>query len=106
MKQVKYFLLVVLLSYLFSLPSYSQIKFNAGTFTCSLNGATLSFPLNIDVNERGFTLMGGTSDFGLIKIKWTAAPSDVIAATFDLSTQFVQNYAAKITISWGDFLSQ
>src|SRR5204862_1712128 len=77
--------------------SYSQMKFNAGMFYCNFNGDTLSFDLKTDLNDLYFMTMGGTADFGLIKIQWDDVknPPDIKVQTLELEKGFVQDTKTK-----------
>ncbi len=88
-------------------PLYSQMKFNAGMFYCNFNGDTLSFDLKTDLNDQYFMTMGGTADFGLIKIQWDGKkPADITTVTIDMAKGFVESDTYKISVIWADFYTQ
>jgi len=87
---------------------YSQMKFNAGMFYCNFNGDTLSFDLKTDLNDQYYMTMGGTADFGLIKIQWDGVtnPVDVKVQSIRMDKGFVANDKTKISVIWADFYTQ
>ena len=83
---------------------YSQQKFGVGTFTGILDGDTVSFGLNTDLNNLYFMTHGGTADFGIIKIQWNdITPSQVKAETLEMEKGFVESPDKKISVIWADF---
>ena len=110
MRKIKIVLFILFLLSAFSNTGmlHSQMKFNAGMFYCNFNGDTLTFDLKTDLNNLYYMTMGGTADFGLIKIQWdgAASPADVKALSFKLEKGFVQNNDNKISIIWADFYTQ
>ncbi len=76
----------------------SQMKFGVGTFSCNIDGDTLSFGLNSDLNNLYYMFDGGTADFGLIKIQWddVKTASDIKVQTLTLEKGFVENTKEKI----------
>ena len=83
----------------------SQMKFGAGTFSCNIDGDTLTFGLNSDLNDLYYMFNGGTADFGLIKLQWdeVKTPADIKVQTLQLEKGFVENQKEKINIIWADF---
>lgn len=83
----------------------SQMKFGVGTFSCNIDGDTLSFGLNSDLNDLYYMFNGGTADFGLIKLQWddVKTPADIKVQTLQLEKGFVENRKEKINIIWADF---
>ena len=107
MKSIKIALILfaVLIILLNTRHSSSQMKMGVGTFSCIFNGDTLSFGLNTDLNDLYYMTMGGTAEFGLIKIQWDGAktPADVKVQSLQLEKGFVSNETEKISIIWADF---
>ncbi len=106
MKTLKIFLPVITLTIIFFNVHllHSQMKIGAGTFSCNFNGDTLSFGLNTDLNDLYFMAMGGTADFGLIKIQWDGkTPANVKVMTLQLEKGFVESESEKISVIWADF---
>ena len=106
MKTIKIFLSIIALTFIFfSVQSAnSQMKMGAGTFSCNFDGDTLSFGLNTDLNDLYFMAMGGTADFGLIKIQWDGkTPANVKVMTLQLEKGFVESESEKISVIWADF---
>jgi hypothetical protein len=107
MNKPKIFFTIVTLTFvLFSVQTlHAQMKFGVGTLTCNIDGDTASFGLNSDLNDLYYMAMGGTADFGLIKIQWSEAksPLDVKVQTLQLEKGFVENQKEKISIIWADF---
>ena len=106
--KILFLIIVTAISILGSKAIYSQMKFNAGMFYCNFNGDTLSFDLKTDLNDLYYMTMGGTADFGLIKIQWDDVknPADVKVQTLELEKGFVQDTKTKISIIWADFYAQ
>jgi hypothetical protein len=85
---------------------YSQQRFGVGTFTGILDGDTVSFGLNSDLNNLYFMADGGTADFGLIKIQWNdVTPAQVKVGTLEMEKGFVESQDKKISVIWADFLT-
>jgi len=83
---------------------HSQMKFGAGMFRCNIDGDTLSFDLKTDLNNLYYMTMGGTADFGLIKIQWNdVTPSQVKVETLNLEKGFVETQDRRISVIWADF---
>ena len=83
---------------------YSQQKFGVGTFTGILDGDTVSFGLNTDLNNLYFMADGGTADFGLIKIQWNdVTPAQIKTGALELEKGFVESTDKKISVIWADF---
>jgi hypothetical protein len=99
---------IVLMLFLFGAKQlHSQMKFGVGTFSCNIDGDTLSFGLNSDLNDLYYMFNGGTADFGLIKIQWDGVKtaSDIKVQTLTLEKGFVEDRDKKINIIWADFYS-
>jgi len=90
----------------FSIPTlYSQMKFGAGTMSCNIDGDTITFGLNTDLNDLYYMANGGTADFGLIKIQWdeVKTPAEVKVQTLEMEKGFVFSETYKISVIWADF---
>ena len=107
MKSIKILLLVLsaVIGFFSVQTANSQMKFGVGIFSCNFNGDTLSFGLNSDLNDLYYMAMGGTADFGLIKIQWDGAktPADVKVLMLHLDKGFVHSESEKISVIWADF---
>ncbi len=106
MKSIKIVLLIFLAGMAFFnvQTANSQMKMGTGTFSCIFNDDTLSFGLNTDLNDLYFMAMGGTADFGLIKIQWDGkTPANVKVLTLQLEKGFVESTSEKISVIWADF---
>lgn len=104
MKRIK--LIIILTFILIAAPSaHSQMKFGVGTLHCNIDGDTITFGLNSDLNDLYYMTMGGTADFGLIKIQWDGVktPSEVKVQTLNMEKGFVQDEKEKISVIWADF---
>ncbi len=102
-----FFLLIIILAMIFLSKQniYSQMKISAGTMSCNIDGDTITFGLNTDLNNLYYMANGGTADFGLIKFQWDGviSPRDVKTMTLKLENGFIQDEATKISIIWADF---
>jgi hypothetical protein len=110
MSKTKIFLSVIIFITAFTNSSalYSQMKFNAGMMYGNINGDTISFDLKTDLNDLYFMAMGGTADFGLIKIQWDGVknPAEVKVQSLTLEKGFVQDTKTRISVIWADFYTQ
>jgi hypothetical protein len=81
------------------------MKFGAGTLYCNIDGDTITFGLNSDLNDMYYMFNGGTADFGLIKIQWdnVKTASDIKLQTLTLEKGFIVNETEKISVIWADF---
>jgi hypothetical protein len=81
------------------------MKFGAGTLHCNIDGDTITFGLNSDLNDMYYMFNGGTADFGLIKIQWdnVKTASDIKLQTLTLEKGFIVNETEKISVIWADF---
>jgi hypothetical protein len=83
---------------------HSQMKFGAGMLYANIDGDTISFDLKSDLNNLYYMFMGGTADFGLIKLQWgEKSPSQIKVQTLTLEKGFVEDSKEKISIIWADF---
>lgn len=107
MNKLKIFLLVIALTVIyFSVQTlHAQMKFGVGTMNCNFDGDTISFGLNSDLNDLYYMAMGGTADFGLIKIQWdeVKTPAEVKVKTLELQDGFIHSETEKISVIWADF---
>jgi hypothetical protein len=81
------------------------MKFGVGTLSCNIDGDTTTFGLNSDLNDLYYMAMGGTAEFGLIKIQWdeVKSPSEIKVLTLNLSDGFIRDDKEKISVIWADF---
>lgn len=86
---------------------YSQMKMGTGTMNCIIDGDTITFGLNSDLNDLYFMAMGGTADKGIMKIQWdnVKTPADVKVLTLKLEEGFIENRTEKISLIWADYYS-
>jgi len=85
-------------------PLYPQMKFGVGTMSGILDGDSVSFGINSDLNNLYFMIMGGTADFGVIKIQWNGiTPGQVKTETLELDKGFVESSDKRISVIWADF---
>jgi len=86
----------------------SQMRFGAGTMSCNIDGDTITFALNTDLNSLYFMANGGLAEIGLIKIQWdeVKTPAEIKIQTLKLEKGFVENQKEKISIIWADFYTQ
>jgi hypothetical protein len=91
----------------FTFQINSQMKFDAGFLRCEIDGDTITFGMKTDLNDQYYMTMGGTADFGLIKIQWdnVKTPSEVKVLTLNLEKGFIVNEEFKISVIWADFLT-
>ena len=107
MNKLKFFTSIIVLTIIFfsiqTLPA--QMKFGVGSLTCNIDGDTLSFGLNSDLNDLYYMAMGGTADFGLVKIQWdeVKTPAEIKVKTLELEKGFVHSETEKISVIWADF---
>ncbi|MFI5211337.1 MAG: hypothetical protein ACHQIH_00500 [Ignavibacteria bacterium] len=91
---------------LFTHQINSQMKFDAGFLRCEIDGDTITFGMKTDLNDLYYMTMGGTADYGLIKIQWDVkTPSEVKVLTLNLEKGFIVNEELKISVIWADFLT-
>lgn len=109
MKTQKKFIPLLIFGFLLILTQvlYSQMKFGIGTLSGNINGDTISFGLNSDLNDLYYMFNGGTADFGLIKLQLdnVKTPADIKVQTLKLEKGFVYSDALKISVIWADFYS-
>jgi len=80
------------------------MKFGVGTMSGILDGDSVSFGINSDLNNLYFMIMGGTADFGVIKIQWNGiTPGQVKTETLELDKGFVESSDKRISVIWADF---
>lgn len=107
MKRTTKILLSLSIAFLFAQPAfqYSQMKMSTGTMNCNIDGDTITFGLNSDLNDLYFMTMGGTAETGVIKIQWDGVktPADVKVLTLKLEEGFIENKTEKINLIWADF---
>ena len=108
MNNLKIFLptAILAITFFWAQTLQSQQKFGVGTFTGILDGDTVSFGLNSDLNNLYFMADGGTADFGLIKIQWNdVTPAQVKVSTLEMEKGFVESQDKKISVIWADFIT-
>ncbi len=108
MNKLKIFLSSLFLATIFfgTQSLYSQLKFGVGTFTGNIDGDTVTFGLNTDLNNLYFMADGGTADFGVLKIQWNdVTPAQINVGTLEMEKGFVESPDKKISVIWADFLT-
>ncbi|HEY3251957.1 MAG TPA: hypothetical protein VGK25_12670 [Ignavibacteria bacterium] len=98
-------IIIFAFSFFIARSVHSQMKFNAGMLYGNIDGDTISFDLKTDLNNLYYMTMGGTADFGLIKIQWdeVKTPTEVKVQTLNMEKGFVVNEKEKISVIWADF---
>lgn len=105
-KIIKFILLTALVFGFFNInPLYSQMKFGAGFLRCEIDGDTITFGLQTDLNDQYYMAMGGTADYGLIKCQWDGVktPAEVKVLALNLEKGFIFSEEFKISVIWADF---
>jgi hypothetical protein len=100
-------LLALSIAFLCAEPAslFSQMKMSTGIMNCNIDGDTITFGLNTDLNDLYFMTMGGTAETGVLKIQWDGVktPADVKIQTLKLEEGFVEDRTEKISLIWADF---
>jgi hypothetical protein len=101
------FIIAASFSISFTTCVFTQMKIGTGTMNCSIDNDTVTFGLNTDLNDLYFMAMGGTPEYGVIKIQWDAvkSPAEIKILTLNLEEGFVENRTEKISLIWADYYS-